>query len=462
MKSSNGFQQSGWKNKERILENYENSFDGLNWMDRKIVGRNNFFNELVFSSIDNSSFDDQNLTIEESKTGNYLIIFDNRHIPDSNTQLQEALSIFKESKEVVSTNFQSRKPDEIFQGKKYYFFKDLGIVYTELSKHQLSEVEKQKNFFFVEPERIVQGVKSVNSGKPQINVRNNSNTWGIDYLDLNGGTGLTGKNVKVAVLDTGFDFSHQDFKNRKIISKSFIGNSSQDDNGHGTHCTGVAFGDIDINKQIRYGLAKDTEVYIAKILNKKSHGVMGDIILGIDWAISNDCKVILLSVAISNNGTNIPSVDMHRAVNKAWLNNCLVIAAAGNDSRRTLNDIRPLASPADAQLSISVGAIDQNDNIFNNCNRAKTALGQTMNFVAPGVDIYSSWSTSVGNKMVNHKMMSGTSMAAPWVAGIAALLWEKYPNDICLSIIHKIKALCKKNTNWTNRSDFGDGTPQIP
>ncbi len=450
------------KVKEEILLNY-NKYKRA-FRESLIIGANNCHSDLDFG-LEREKLNDN---IEKSVTGNYFIVFPRNGLPKRDKQIRELINVFENKKDIIDAD-NKISPTELFQGKSFFLFRRLGIIYTELSDREIQQIEKQKNYFFVEPERIVEAIGNKNSNSSQtITPVPNSSTWGIDLVKGASTSKYTGHNVNVAILDTGFDDKHPDFQGRNLILHYLVGNSHEDDNGHGMHCTGIAYGNKDHNN-VRYGIASDAIIHSVKILDQNGYGVQGDIIAGLDWAQKRDCKVALLSVGISNNGTAFASPTMHAAMYKARMNDCIVVAGAGNDSNRNraIPKIMPLASPADSQLSIAVGAIDQQNVLYENSNRAVFISGHTMNYVAPGVDIYSSWSTCKRFNPKTHKYLSGTSMAAPFVAGVLALYWEKFPNATHQKILTESRKKLYWHQQWNTlkryQEDFGThGVLQLP
>jgi subtilisin len=112
-----------------------------------------------------------------------------------------------------------------------------------------------------------------------------SATWGLEATNVLNSR-FTGDGIKVAILDTGFDLNHPDFRDRTIISQSFVeGQAVQDGHGHGTHCTGTACGPRSPQNGMRYGVAYEAQIYIGKVLNNSGSGTDTAILAGIDWAI---------------------------------------------------------------------------------------------------------------------------------------------------------------------------------
>lgn len=286
-------------------------------------------------------------------------------------------------------------------------------------------------------------------------------TWGLKAIGLNTNS-LTGKGVNLCVLDTGFCANHPDFEGRNIEGKSFIDDEvwHLDGNGHGTHCIGTAAGNIDKTSGKRYGIAKEANIKVGKVLSDSGSGSTSGIIEAINWAIERGFQVVSMSLGSRTQINEKPSPIFEHIGKKALENNCLLIAAAGNDSRRP-NMIRPVSSPANAKSILSVGALDSNLHVASFSNAGiNDSDGGEINIAAPGVNVFSSYSTNSRDGQL-HKRISGTSMATPHVAGIAALLFEKYPNATAKEIWEKLENLCQQ-TDHFNVRDLGKGIIQVP
>ncbi len=162
-------------------------------------------------------------------------------------------------------------------------------------------------------------------------------TWGLQAINVERSE-LTGRGIRVAVLDTGIDTGHPDVRNREIVTKSFVpGEQIQDRQGHGTHTSGTATGPEHPARLPRYGVATEATLYMGKVLGDDGSGQDGWILNGINWALANDCRVISMSL-----GAPRPPVQAYRELGRRALDQgAIIVAAAGNDSRRSQGRIAP-------------------------------------------------------------------------------------------------------------------------
>jgi len=265
--------------------------------------------------------------------------------------------------------------------------------------------------------------------------------WGVHAVGADTSP-FDGANVVVAVLDTGIDRKHPAFKGVELIEKNFTGDGDGDVNGQGTHCAGTIFGrDVD---GVRIGIARGvTKALIGKVIGNDG-GSSAKIASAIHWAIENNANVISMSLGIDFPGYQ---ADLQRGglrpepatslalegyrQNLAVFDSiselvttlgrfhdpCLLIAAAGNESRRQEAPPFEIAAspPAVSEGFVSVAALQEGAQGF-----AVAAFSNTGAKVSgPGVDVISA---KVGGGLVS---MDGTSMATPHVAGVAALWAQK-------------------------------------
>jgi subtilisin family serine protease len=243
-------------------------------------------------------------------------------------------------------------------------------------------------------------------------------TWGVQATKVITSR-FSGRGIKVAVLDTGFDLTHPDFIGRKLISKSFIENQEvQDAHGHGTHCIGTACGPLSPPIFPRYGVAYDAEIYVGKVLSNEGSGSDRQILAGITWAIANGCQVVSMSLGAATVLGQQYSKIFEAVGRRALRSGTLIIAAAGNESSRPDN-IAPVSHPANCPSIMAVAALDSQLQVaYFSCGGLESNGGH-VDIAGPGVDVYSTWPMET-----RYNTISGTSMATPHVAGIAALYAE--------------------------------------
>lgn len=244
-------------------------------------------------------------------------------------------------------------------------------------------------------------------------------TWGLKATRVMS-SNFTGKGIKVAVLDTGFDLSHPDFRGRAITSKSFIsGEVVQDGNGHGTHCIGTSCGFKDVNGR-RYGVAYRASIFAGKVLSNAGSGATSGILAGMEWAITSGCHVISMSLG---NTVTTSSTAYETIGRRALQNGCLVVAAAGNHGQLS-PPANTVGQPANSPSIMAIAAVNNTlQRASFSCVSGPTS-GANVDIAGPGVNVYSSWPTNVAPN--RYRSISGTSMATPHVAGIAALYAEAY------------------------------------
>ena len=240
-------------------------------------------------------------------------------------------------------------------------------------------------------------------------------TWGLQAVGAPNST-ATGEGIRVAVLDTGFDLAHPDFTGRTVVPMSFVqGEEVQDGHGHGTHCIGTSCGPREVDSGPGYGIAYKAEIYAGKVLSNRGSGADGGILQGISWAISNGCSVVSMSLGAPTTPGQAYSRTFEQVALRALSRGTLIVAAAGNESERP-GVIKPVGHPANCPSIMAVGAIDVHSAIAPfSCGTVDRT--SSVDIVGPGVDVYSSWPMPLRNRRI-----SGTSMATPHTAGVAALI----------------------------------------
>jgi subtilisin len=126
-------------------------------------------------------------------------------------------------------------------------------------------------------------------------------TWGLSACKVPYSQ-FSGKGIKVAVLDTGFDLGHPEFAGRSFVTNTFVGDPVQDVHGHGTHTVGTACGPLAPAGPIqRYGIGYGAQIFVGKVLSNSGSGTQAQVLAGMNWAIANKCAVISMSL-----GAQIP------------------------------------------------------------------------------------------------------------------------------------------------------------
>jgi len=280
-------------------------------------------------------------------------------------------------------------------------------------------------FTHAEPERYVYAFGKTSRAAASF-ADTAAQTWGLEATKVIASK-YTGKGVRLAVLDTGIDDKHPDFKGRGIVSQSFIlGEQVADGNGHGTHCAGVACGHVQTASGApepgqRYGVAHGAKLYVGKVLSNRGSGSDRNILAGIQWALENKCRIISMSLGAAAEVGDAYSTIYEDLAKELLTNNTMIIAAAGNESDRP-DRIAPIGHPANCPSIMAVAAIDSALKVaYFSCGGTR-AKGGTVDVAAPGVDVLS----SVPRPQL-YELMNGTSMATPLVAGIAALMCQRYP-----------------------------------
>lgn len=247
-------------------------------------------------------------------------------------------------------------------------------------------------------------------------------TWGVAATGA-ARSRFTGKGIRVAILDTGIDLGHPDFQGRAITARSFVaGEEVEDAQGHGTHCAGTAAGPRAQGDRPRYGVAPEAELYIGKVLSNAGFGTEIDILAGMAWAVEMGCEVISMSLGRSVRVGEEPTIEYERIARRALDAGCLIMAAAGNDSSREFGMIAPVGEPANSPSILAVAAIDGLGAVARFSCGGINPRGGEVDLAAPGVDVLS----CVPRPRL-YRALSGTSMACPHVAGLAALWAESDP-----------------------------------
>jgi subtilisin family serine protease len=298
-------------------------------------------------------------------------------------------------------------------------FETLGVAVIDVLPEELSANIRSINgspILAVEPERYFYPIVNLEDTATKAELDESQYTWGLQATGVLNSC-ATGAGIKVAILDTGLDLKHPDFQKRTIVTKSFVpGEDVQDVLGHGTHCAGTACGGLQPTVSPRYGVAYDAEIYVGKVLGNQGFGDGAWILKGMEWALASGCHIISMSLGSATEPGERYSKFYENVAKRILDRGTLVIAAAGNESERSRGIIKPVASPANCPSIMAVAALDSKLQVADFSCGGTDAEGGQVDIAAPGVDVYSS--VPMPQK---YDRYSGTSMATPHVAGIAAL-----------------------------------------
>jgi len=310
-------------------------------------------------------------------------------------------------------------------------------VLVKLSKGSVAAIEQADEVISVEPnvEVKISGYEDIDWGSIDIDPQEQLVPWNIDYI---GSTyahqlGISGKGIRIGIIDSGIN-PHKDLKVSGGIN--ILDNSEDyfDGYGHGTKVAGI-IGALD-NSYGLLGVAPDADLYSIKVLKNDGKGLISDVVTGIEWAIENKMNIVNLSLQ-----TNVETDILREAVKKANENNILLVASSGNMGGTKKDDT--VTYPAAYDEVISVGAINKNGERY-----VHSSAGKRIDISAPGELVY----TTVQSGL--YFLASGTSMSAPHVSGVAALVLQNNPK---LSVEEIRKILVKSKKPLGNPHLYGKG-----
>lgn len=264
-------------------------------------------------------------------------------------------------------------------------------------------------------------------------------TWGLDRIDQRDRPlsttytyNTTGSGVNAYIIDTGIRRTHNEFGGRAFAGYDAIGDgqNSNDCNGHGTHVAGTVGGTT-------YGVAKNARLYAVRVLNCSGSGSNSGVIAGVDWVTANHVKPAVANMSLGGGASSA----LDTAVNNSIAAGVSYAVAAGNSNANACN-----YSPARAANAITVGSTTSSD-----ARSSFSNYGSCLDIFAPGSSITSAWHTS--NTATN--TISGTSMASPHVAGVAALYLESNPTASPSSVTSAIVS----GSSTNKLTSIGTGSP---
>ena len=311
---------------------------------------------------------------------------------------------------------------------------------TEMTEKQFSALQKNKKVQVTKVQEVtldtVTKVRATNNQVTAAEYPTHQTPWGIKaiYNNSNQTTTSGGQGINIAVLDTGVNVNHYDLENTVEQCKNFTGsttviNGCNDGHGHGTHVAGSALADGGFDGAGIYGVAPQADLWAYKVLGDNGSGYSDDIAAAIrhtaDQATSTGTKTVInMSLGSSSNNSLISS-----AVDYAYSKGVLIVAAAGNSgpSQGTIG------YPGALINAVAVAALEnvQQNGTYRIANFSSRGYASTdgdyviqqgdIEISAPGAAIYSTWNNG------GYNTISGTSMATPHVAGLAAKIWAQNP-----------------------------------
>lgn len=326
---------------------------------------------------------------------------------------------------------------------EHVYRKCLNGFTLKMSENEAEVFKNSENVMDVEKDGVIFAM-----GNPDNDVSTKSDQslqtnppWGLDRISQRD-LPLTGdyiydtdaSGVNIYIFDTGINIHHTDFDGRATLGHNIIndGHSALDCDGHGTHVAGSA-------GSTTYGVAKGANLISVRVLNSEGVGNTSGLIAGIEWLADNVTFPSVVNLSLG--GPTSQSLDT--AINSSIDMGIVYIVAAGNDNSDACN-----FSPARISRAITVGSSTRDDKRSSFSN-----YGSCVNIFAPGSEILSSWHTS----LTDTRIIGGTSMAAGFVSGVAAIYLAHNPN----STPEQVMTAILENGTSDHLDNIGSNSPNL-
>ncbi|WP_299002192.1 S8 family peptidase [uncultured Shewanella sp.] len=369
------------------------------------------------SSVNANEYQAQLIKVDQQNAikDNYIIVFNTPSVLNLNDEL--SITSFVNQQSITIENNYDVKVIKNFGNT-------INGVLVKANAEQIAAMQSNPDIKYIEQDQILSIDPIVNTLGDQSNP-----TWGIDRVDQRD-LGLSnsyhydydGTGVTAYVIDTGVLNTHNEFGNRASSGYDFVDNDNDatDCNGHGTHVAGTIGGST-------YGVAKNVDIVGVRVLSCSGSGTTSGVVSGIDWVKNNASGPSVANMSLGGGA----STTLDNAVNEAVAAGISFVVAAGNDDSDACN-----YSPARAADAITVGSTTSSD-----ARSSFSNYGSCLDIYAPGSSIKSAWYSS--NSATN--TISGTSMAAPHVAGVVALYLDEDPSLSTSAMTNLLSSRSSKN-----------------